>query len=67
MKAEVITFSEETERDEQYREALRNIPRPNGANDLERFALDYRRVWCVRFPHFVEIFQSVILIGNNAI
>lgn len=67
MKAEILTFAEETSRDEQYLAALRAIPRPNGVNDLERFALDYRRVWCVRYPHFVEIFQSVILIGDKAI
>jgi len=67
IKIEELTFQQEQERDAQYMEALRNIPRPNGVNDLERFALDYRRVWAQRYPHFVAIFQSVILIGDKAV
>ncbi len=67
MKAEVLTFEQECSRDEQYMNALREIPRPTGVDDLERFALDYRRVWCKRYLHFVEIFQSVILIKDKAI
>lgn len=60
---QLLTYQQECERDEQYLAALRAIPRPSGASDLERFALDYRRVWCVWKPHFVEIF----LIGDKAI
>jgi hypothetical protein len=59
MRAEELTFEQEQSRDEQYMNALRVVPRPNGVNDLERFALDYRRVFCQRYPHMVEIFASV--------
>lgn len=64
----LLTHSQRDVLDAQYMEALRNVPRPKGVDDLERFALDYRRVWCQRYPHFVPIFESVILIGKgNAI